>query len=123
VLDPLAAGKRPEAGAADRLTAAVKKAKDAVAPTTKNLPANDVKELNRYFASLDNLARVAKDAGATGVFPQRWASVGVTVAELVHHLDKLKLAFGPASAGDEEAYYSMHRGLVAYYAALAQAKK
>ena len=123
VLDPLAAGKRPEAGAADRLTAAVKKAKDAVAPTAKDLPANEAKELNRYFATLDSLVRVGKDAGTAGLFPQRWASVGTTVAELVHHMDKHKLAFASASAGDEEAYYSLHRGLVAYYAALAQAKK
>ena len=38
-------------------------------------------------------------------------------------MDKFKLSFGPASAGDEDVYYSLHRGLVGYYAALAQAKK
>lgn len=123
VLDPIAAGKRPEAGATDRLTAAVKKAKDATAPMAKDLPEADAKDLTRYFATLDSLAKVGKDAGTAGLFPQRWASVGATVAEVVHHMDKFKLAFGPASAGDEDVYYSLHRGLVGYYAALSQTKK
>lgn len=123
VLDPIAAGKRPEAAAVDRLSAATKKAKDATAAKQKAMAAGEASELNRFFTTLDSLAKVGKDSGTAGLFPQRWASVGATVAELVRHMDKYKLTFAPASPGDEDVYYSLHRGLVGYYAALAQAKK
>jgi hypothetical protein len=123
VLDPIAAGKRPEAAAVDRLSAATKKAKDATDAKQKNLPAGDATELNRFYTTLDSLAKVGKDSGTAGLFPQRWASVGATVSELIRHMDKYKLTFAPASAGDEDVYYSLHRGLVSYYAGLSQAKK
>jgi len=123
VLEPIAAGKRPEAAAVDRLGAATKKAKDATDPKQKDLPVGEASELNKFYTTLDSLVRVGKDAGTTGLFPQRWASVGATVAELVRHMDKYKLTFAPASPGDEDVYYSLHRGLVGYYAALSQAKK
>jgi hypothetical protein len=35
---------------------------------------------------------------------------------------KYELRFGPVQAGEESAYFSLHRGLLGYYASLSQAK-
>lgn len=123
VLEPIKAGKRPAVDAVDRLITATKKAKETTAARAKPLPEAEAKELSRFYVTLDSLSRVGKDAGAAGLFPQRWTSVGATVAELVRHMNSFKLAFAPAASGDEDVYYSLHRGLVGYYAALSQAKK
>jgi hypothetical protein len=41
---------------------------------------------------------------------------------VVKHLGKYGMTFGPARTGDDAAYFSVHRGLLAYYAGLLQAK-
>jgi len=63
-----------------------------------------------------------KQADSAGVLGTKWNTVGVNVSDLVKHLHKYQVRFGRVSNGDDAAYGSLHRGLLAYYAALSQAK-
>jgi hypothetical protein len=56
----------------------------------------------------------------TGFVNPKWGTEGANVADLVKHMTKFKLLFGPAALGNEEAYVAMHRGLAAYLFLLSQ---
>jgi hypothetical protein len=122
VIDPLAAGKRLPDGAADRLTAAVKRARDSLHTAVQQMRFADAGAVKSYLGRLDNLAKGAKDRNNAGVYMQKWSTVGATVSELVRHMDKYHLKFAAAPAGHAEAYQALQRGLGAYYVALAQAR-
>jgi hypothetical protein len=124
VADPILAGKRVEAPAADRLAAAARKAKADVAPAAREWTVSDAAAVTRFFDRLLALAEVARTpAAATGLVVPKWSTIGASASELVSHLDRHKIAFGPAEAGAQEAYDAVHRGLVGYYVSLAQAGK
>jgi hypothetical protein len=124
VAEPMLAGKRVEVAAAEKLSTAVKKAKADVAPAVREMPLAEATAVTRFFNRLLALADVAKAPGqATGLIVPKWATIGASASELVSHLDRYKLAFGPAEAGAVEAYGNLYQGLAGYYVALAQAKK
>jgi hypothetical protein len=122
VIDPLAAGKRLPDGAADRLAAAVKRARDSLHGAMQQMAFADAGAVKSYLDRLDNLAAGAKDRNNAGVYVQKWTTLGATASELVRHMDKYNLRFAPAPPGHGEAYLALQRGLGAYYAALAQAR-
>jgi hypothetical protein len=116
VVDPILAGKKVEAPAADKLTAAVRKAKaDA---------ASDAVVVTRFFDRLLSLAEVVKSPdGVNGLVVPKWSTIGASASELVSHLNRHKITFGPAEAGSREAYDAVYHGLAGYYTSLAQAGK
>jgi hypothetical protein len=117
-----AAGKRVSAADADRLLKEVASARQAAGDLVKDGCVGDAKSVCGFFNRLEAAAKFAKDPAATGVAGTKWAVLGATVADLVKHVNKHKLKFGKAADGDEAAYFSLHRGLLAYYAGLTQAK-
>lgn len=116
------AGKKVAPADADKLLAEVAKAREGVAPRVKEWSVDDARAVSRFFARLESAAKFVKDPNAAGVAGAKWSQFGATVADLSKHLTKYKLRFGPPAAGDEDAYHSLHRGLLAYYAGLLQAK-
>jgi hypothetical protein len=116
------AGKRVLVADADRLVKEVAKARQTAAPLLKEASVDATAEVSQFFTHLESAAKYLKDPNATGVAGTKWSSIGATVAELVKHSNRFKLQFGPAAAGDEAAYESLYRGLLAYYAGLMQAK-
>jgi len=122
VLDPLAAGKKVDAATADKLTVAVTKAKTAITPQLRGIPADDVANVNRFLDRLTAVAKAAKDPALSGAVVPKWGTVGATVGEVLKHLERFRVIYAPAPTGSEEAYFALYRGLVEYYAALAQGK-
>jgi hypothetical protein len=59
----------------------------------------------------------------TGLVNPAWATEGTNVADLVKHMTKYKLQFGPAAEGDEPSYLVLHRALTTYLFVLTQPKK
>lgn len=116
------AGKKVVSSDADKLLAEVTKARETVAPLVKDWSVDDAKAVSRFFTRLEAAAKYTKEATAAGVAGVKWSQFGAPVADLSKHLTKYKLRFGPPAAGDEDAYHSLHRGLLAYYAGLLQAK-
>ena len=74
----------------------------------------------RFLDDLDAAAKALKDGTTAGIVNPRWATEGTTVPDLVRHMTKYKLLFGPAGKNGGEAYLALHRGLAAYHLALNQ---
>jgi hypothetical protein len=115
-------GKKVNAADVDRLLRELAKARDIVAPLMKEASVDDAKTISRFYTRLEAATKYLKDPNATGVAGEKWSSVGATTAEVVKHANRFKLRFGPVAAGEEEAYESLHRGLLTYYAGLLRAK-
>lgn len=116
------AGRKTNPADVDRLLTAVGKARALARPVIADAPLVEASAVSEFFARLETATKYLKDEKSTGVAGAKWSSVGATVSEVVQHQAKYGLRFGPAKPGDEAAYYSLHRGLLAYYAGLLQAK-
>ncbi len=122
LVDAAAAGRKSDAGAADRLALAVKKGRADHVDALRGLGVTDALTVSRFFTTLDRLADAGRDGGLTGFYPAKWAA-GATAAELLAQMDRLKLTFAPAGPGDDDAYAAAHRGLVTYYMSLAAPRR
>ncbi len=114
------AGKQVPLAEVEKLIAAIRKAHDDADGLMKDAPVGQARELCEFFSHLDDAAKYLKSAESVGVAGAKWASLGGTVSDLSQHLAKYKIRIGPCPSGDEAAYYSLHRGLLAYYAGLLQ---
>ena len=123
VVEALAAGKRATPEDAERLAASVRKARTELAPAVRDAAIQDGTAVVRFLNGLDALARSAREPSQSGLFPPTWSTIGASVAELVRHMTKFELAFSPATAGGEDAYYSLHRGFSTYYVALSRDRR
>jgi hypothetical protein len=115
------AGKKPELALINQLEAAAKKAHDEADLLVKSASIEQSAAVARFFNELESGCRYLK-THPVGVVGPKWLTTGSTVQELVQHMAKYELRFGPVQAGEESAYFSLHRGLLGYYASLSQAK-
>lgn len=118
---PVLAGKAPNAAAVAALDATVRKAGELLNKRIKDLDFEEATAARRFQNRLTATVDALKAPGAAGLIDPRWATEGTSLADLVRYMAKYKLRFGPAEKGSEEAYSALHRGLVAYLAALGQA--
>ncbi len=100
-----------------KLANTVKAAREQTAAVARDLPFEDALAHRRFLNQLDAVPKVFARPESAGLLNPKWAE-GATVGDLVKHMVKYKLRFGPAAKGSEEAYLALHRGLVAYYGAL-----
>ncbi len=122
ILATLQTGKKVPVADIDRLLTVIEKAKPITDPMMKNATIRDAAALVAFYSSLESAAKYLKDVDSVGVLGAKWQSLGVNVSDLVKHMQKFRVHFGRAATGDETAYGSLHRGLLAYYAALSQVK-
>jgi hypothetical protein len=116
------AGKRSPAADVDKLLKAVERGQQTTRQVVADATFGDACEVSEFFTGLESATKYLKDDKSVGVAGAEWSALGATVAEVVRHQAKYGLRFGPVKAGDEAAYFSLHRGLLAYYAGLLQAK-
>lgn len=116
------AGKKTNPADVDRLLKAITKASELTRQTVADAPFTEACDVCEFYTTLESATKVLKDDKAAGVAGKEWLVVGATVAEVVQHQSKYGLRFGPAKSGEEAAYFSLHRGLLAYCVGLAQAK-
>jgi len=122
LVESLHAGKNVPVADIERLRIVSEKARTFTEPMLKSASLRDAKALLAFYSSLDSGLKYLKQADSAGVLGTKWNTVGVNVSDLVKHLHKYQVRFGRVSNGDDAAYGSLHRGLLAYYAALSQAK-
>ncbi len=122
LVESLHAGRKVPIADIERLRIVAEKARVLTEPMLKSASIRDAKALLAFYSSLDSGLRYLKQADSAGVLGAKWNTVGVNVSDLVKHLQKYQVRFGRAANGDDAAYGSLHRGLLAYYAALSQAK-
>jgi len=123
VAAPLLAGKPFEAGKLANLEATLKKT-EAVAPAIiREQSFENAIAARRFLNQLAGAVRTLKAGGVAGLVNPTWATEGTSVADLVKHMTKYKLQFGPAVEGDEPSYLALHRALSTYLFVLTQPKK
>ena len=123
VAEPVRAGKAPDAERVAKLEAAFRELETTAAPVLKDLPAGGADQAKQFLTHLGGAIQALKGGSATGLIDPAWASEGLTGADLVKHMTKYKLQFGPAPRGGEGAYETMHDNLTAYLFVLTQPKK
>jgi hypothetical protein len=86
----------------------------------KDLPFDDAIATRRFLNQLANAIRAMKSGLANGLIDSKWAAEGVVVADLTKHMAKHKLMFGPAPAGSDKTYATLHQLLAMYLFVLQQ---
>jgi hypothetical protein len=117
-----ATGRRSDGAAGGRLSAALKAARAEFAPQLRALGVADALAANRFLSALDALADAGINDNLANFYPAKWAT-GATAAELLTHMARQRLAFGPAGPGDDDAYFAAQRGLAAYLGSLTAAPR
>jgi hypothetical protein len=120
---PVQAGKAPEGAKLTRLEVTFQRLQDAAGPVIKNLPFEEATAARRFLNRMAGAIKAMKGNTAVGLIDPKWAAEGLTVTDLVKHMKRHKLLFGPAPSGNEESYMTMHRNLVTYLFMLTQPKK
>ncbi len=118
----LQAGKNVPVADILRTQTLLERARPITEPMLKPATLKDASALLAFYSSLDAGLKYLKQPESLGIIGSKWSTIGVNVSDLVKHLHKYNIRFGRAAAGDDAAYGSLHRGLLAYYAALSQAK-
>jgi len=120
---PLREGKPADAMKLTRLTFTLQKVQEAAAPIIRNLPFDESSAARQFLHQLERALVAMRVPTAVALVNPAWATEGASVADLVKHMTKQKLLFGPAPAGGEEDYFTLHKGLATYYFVLTQPKK
>jgi len=120
---PVQAGKAPEGAKLTRLEFTFQRVQDAAGPVIKNLPFEEATAARQFLNRMAGAIKAMKGNTAVGLIDSKWAAQGLSTADLVRHMNRHKLQFGPAPSGNEESYMTMHRNLVTYLFVLTQPKK
>jgi hypothetical protein len=120
---PVLAGKPPEPAKLTALEATLAKMEKVAPPILRELSFQEAIAARRFLNQLAGAIRTLKAGGVTGLVNAAWATEGTNVANLVKHMTKFKIQFGPAAEGNEPSYLALHRGLATYLFVLSQPKK
>jgi len=123
VATPLRDGKLPELMPLMRLGVEIQRARELATPVICELPFDEAVAARRFLNHLDIALVAFKAPNSFQMFNPAWASEGGSVGELVKHMAKFKLVFGPAPSGGGDAYVALHKGLSTYLFVLTQGKK
>ncbi|MBA4067749.1 MAG: hypothetical protein C0501_29425 [Isosphaera sp.] len=119
---PLAAGKAAKPADLAKVGVTLGKAQEAATPVIRDLPFADAAAARRFLNRFEKALEVMKAPSAPTLVAPGWATEGASVADLVRHMTRHKLLFGPAPADGETAYAAVHKGLSAYLFALTAKK-
>lgn len=120
---PVLTGKAPEGAKVARLETTFQRLQDTATPVVKNLPFEDATAARRFLNRMAGAIKGMKGNTPVGLIDPKWAAEGLTASDLVRHMNRHKLLFGPAPSGNEESYMTLHRNLVTYLFVLTPPKK
>ena len=116
-------GKAPDPAKVAKLDATFQKLQNAAGEVVKDFPFDEATAARRFLNRMASAIKALKTGAAAGLINPKWAGEGLTVGDLVKHMTRHELLFGPAPRGRDEVYSTMHRNLVTYLFVLTQAKK
>ncbi|MBA4186545.1 MAG: hypothetical protein C0467_00860 [Planctomycetaceae bacterium] len=123
VSTPLRDGKLPEPMKLMKLGFTLKRAQELASPVIQELPF-DAAVASRRFLNRFELALTAfKAPNSFLMFNPAWSSEGGSIGELVKHMTKLKIQFGPVGENGGDSYLALHKALSNYLFVLTQPKK
>jgi hypothetical protein len=120
---PLLAGKTHDVTKLAALERTLKQTESAAPAVIRDLSFEDAIAARKFLNQLAGTVRTIKTGGAAGLVNPAWTTEGTNVADLVRHMTKFKIRFGPAAEGGETAYLALHRGMTTYLFVLTQPKK
>lgn len=120
---PMLLGKPYENGKLAILEATLQKTELASPAVIREQSFEDAIATRRFLNQLAGLTRTLRAGGTTGLFSPAWTTDGASVGDLVKHMAKYKIQFGPSAVGDEPSYLALHRALTTYLFVLRQPKK
>jgi hypothetical protein len=120
---PVLAGKPADPLKTAKLAATVQAAKQRLTPVLRDQPFHEAAYARRFISQLEAAVKALREAGSSALVNPKWGTEGTNVADLVRHMTKHKLLFGPVEKGKEDAYLALHRALATYLFALTQAQQ
>lgn len=117
---PLRDGKSADAARLAKVGLALQRMQEAATPVLRELPFEESTAGRRFLNRFEKALPVLRGAAAAGLVSPTWAAEGTSPAELVRHMHKHKLLFGPADEGGTDAYLALHRALANYLVAITQ---
>ena len=112
------AGLPPDQVKVDALEATMRQARVALEGVVNNMNFEDAAAARGFLNQIDDVVTVLKTPASTGLIDPRWATEGVSLADLVEHMNRYKVRFGPVADSTGDAYVTLHRGLSAYLFAM-----
>jgi hypothetical protein len=122
-ITPLLSGKPVDQAKVKKLEASLKKLEAAAPPVIRSLSFDDAIAARRFLNHFESALSALKSSNLTGLINPKWATEGISVADLVKHMTRFKLLFDRATPGGEGSYITLHKALVTYLFVLTQAKK
>lgn len=98
----------------DGMTEAVNKLNDTIGAQIHSLTPTDYSRAKSYVREIESTIKMLQDPNVGNYLSKKWAVKGGTVGEVVDNMTSQGLRFAPATHGDEPAYNTMYRGMVAY---------
>jgi len=120
---PLLSGKSLEPAKLTKLEQTLQQLESAVAPVIRNLSFQEAIASRKFLNQMANAVKALNSPANSGLVKATWATEGANVNELLKHMAKFKLRFGPAPQGGDTSYFALHRALATYYFILTQPKK
>ncbi|MCE9564086.1 MAG: hypothetical protein K8U57_18740 [Planctomycetes bacterium] len=123
VTTPLRDGKLPEPMKLMKLSFSLQRAQELASPVIRDLPFDDAVAARQFLNRLDVALVAFKAQNSFLMFNPAWTSEGGSVGDLVKHMIKFKLQFGPALGDSGDSYVAVHKGLSTFLFVLTQPKK
>jgi hypothetical protein len=80
----------------------------------RKINANDYIRSKRFLNDLEQTVKVLQDPNVSKYASRKWSAQGNNVLDLVSNMTRQGLKFAPAVPGDQAAYTSLHRAMVAF---------
>jgi hypothetical protein len=122
-ITPLQNGKAVDPNKVNKLEASLKKLEAAAPPVIRSLAFDDAIAARRFLNQFDSAIKALRGANLSGLINPKWATDGISAADLVKHMTKYKLMFAQAPTGGEGSYITLHKAMATYLFVLTQAKK
>jgi len=122
-ITPLLSGKPVDPAKVKKLEASLKKLEAASPPVIRSLSFDDAIAARRFLNHFNSAINALKSSNLTGLINPKWATEGISVADLGKHMTRFKLLFANAPAGGEGSYITLHKALATYLFVLTQVKK
>jgi hypothetical protein len=122
-ITPLQNGKAVDPNKVNKLEASLKKLEAAAPPVIRTLAFDDAIAARRFLNQFDSAIKALRGANLSGLINPKWATDGISAADLVKHMTKYKLMFAQAPTGGEGSYITLHKAMATYLFVLTQAKK
>ncbi len=119
---PVLTGKSVVTASMAKLDFTLEKVRELASTVTRDLPFDEATATLRFLNHLDRAAEAMKSPAAKTLVVAAWNKEGSSVTDLIKHMSRYELVFGPALPGGSDSYFALQRSLATYLFVLQQPK-